>query len=409
MPVRSPTAACRRRFPALPAVLAAVLLVLGAGTHGHAAAPGRALSPAAPGSASPAAPGSASPSAAAGGSSRAGSPTAMFMPAPTQADLSDATLEVPEICALEKLPSEATQGATGTVTFSGGEAAPPPSLPEHRQSARTTIKNMTSSVLDGRPVAIATISCNYGGAYVDDAIVAYDSDLSLVATIEPRVFHADIEGRVDDVTIDAVSANAATGDLVLSMSRIGVYGDEGSHASPHSGSAKVLYTWAGRARGYTISDAVYTVGGDKKVRISRTEDVQAFVDAVIAHDDGTAAQWAAPALISALDNNAPYSGLTVRESYFPKGSTVGECRLLPPISVIGRKPEAFFDGGGSAVVEPSAPSTIVKGNSYQYEAGDIICGLGGAGSRSDEFSHWLMLRGKEDGSVEAYTPGPAGD
>jgi len=334
---------------------------------------------------------------------------AMFMPAPTQADLSDATLEVPEICALRTNPGDATQGAIGTVTFTSGKAESPPGDRSYLPLAATTIKEVTSSVIDGRPVAVATINCAYGTPYADDAIVVYDSSLSLVAAIDPRTLRGDLEGHIDDLTIDAVSANAVTGDLVLSISQIGVYGDEGSHASPHSGSAKVLYTWAGRARGYTISDAVYTVGGDKKVRISRTEDVQAFVDAVIAHDDGTAAQWAAPALISALDNNAPYSGLTVRESYFPKGSTVGECRLLPPISVIGRKPEAFFDGGGSAVVEPSAPSTIVKGNSYQYEAGDIICGLGGAGSRSDEFSHWLMLRGQEDGSVEAYTPGPAGD
>ena len=61
-----------------------------------------------------------------GGSSRAGSPTAMFMPAPTQADLSDATLEVPEICALRTNPGDATQGAIGTVTFSGGKAESPP-------------------------------------------------------------------------------------------------------------------------------------------------------------------------------------------------------------------------------------------------------------------------------------------
>ena len=401
MPVRSPTAACRRRFPALPAVLAAVLLVLGAGTHGHAAAPGRALSPSAAGSASPAAPGSASPSAAAGGSSRAGSPTAMFMPAPTQADLSDATLEVPEICALEKLPSEATQGATGTVTFSGGEAAPPPSLPEHRQSARTTIKNVTSSVLDGRPVAIATISCNYGGAYVDDAIVAYDSSLSLVATIEPRVFHADIEGRVDDVTIDAVSANAATGDLVLSMSRIGVYGDEGSHASPHSGSAKVLYTWAGGARGYTISDAVYTVGGDKKVRMPRVEDVQAAYDAIANHDDSAASQWMSPGLTSALQEKE-----ALRQAYFEAGRSVQECVLLSSSNSPDGKGVGtvyFSDGRKSELRSQGHAYVFVESNDYQ--AGDMICALGGARGElgaSDYVHRWIALHGKEDGGFEIY-------
>ena len=377
--MRLPTAPFRLRLSALLTAAATVFLLPGCpgvSAYGYAAS-------------------------ADGGSSRAGSPMAMFMPAPTQADLSDATLEVPEICALEKLPSEATQGATGTVTFSGGEAAPPPSLPEHRQSARTTIKNVTSSVLDGRPVAIATISCNYGGAYVDDAIVAYDSSLSLVATIEPRVFHADIEGRVDDVTIDAVSANAATGDLVLSMSRIGVYGDEGSHASPHSGSAKVLYTWAGRARGYTISDAVYTVGGDKKVRMPRVEDVQAAYDAIANHDDSAASQWMSPGLTSALQEKE-----ALRQAYFEAGRSVQECVLLSSSNSPDGKGVGtvyFSDGRKSELRSQGHAYVFVESNDYQ--AGDMICALGGARGElgaSDYVHRWIALHGKEDGGFEIY-------
>ena len=143
----STTAFFRLRLPALLTALATVLMLLGAGADGHAAPTGRPLSPVAPPSPSPGASAGASPSAtagaspsasagaspgassgaSAGGSSRAaGSPLAMFMPAPTLADLSDATLEVPEACALRTHPSEATPGTTGTVTFSGGKAESPP-------------------------------------------------------------------------------------------------------------------------------------------------------------------------------------------------------------------------------------------------------------------------------------------
>lgn len=129
----SPTALVRLRLPALLTVLATVVLLLGAGARGHAAPVSRALSPAAP---------TPSPSAPAGGFSRtAGSSLAMLVPAPTRADLSDATLEVPESCALRTSPSDATRGATGTVTFSGGQAASPPGAREYLPSATTTIRD----------------------------------------------------------------------------------------------------------------------------------------------------------------------------------------------------------------------------------------------------------------------------
>ena len=414
----STTAFFRLRLPALLTALATVLMLLGAGADGHAAPAGRPLFPAAPPSPSPgasagASPGAssgatagasvgASPGAAAGGSSRAaGSPLAMFMPAPTLADLSDATLEVPEACALRTNPSDAAPGKTGTVTFSGGKAESPPGDRSYLQFASTTIKDVTSSVIDGRPVAIATISCFYGGAYSDDGVVAYDSGLSLVAVIDPKTLDGDLEGQVYEVTIDAVSANAVTGDLVLSIGQIGVYGDEDYHAALHSGSAKLLYAWAGGARGYTLSDAVYMAGG-RKVRMPRTEDVQAFVDAVIAHNDDEAAQWATQDLISVLDNNALYSGFTVRESYFPKGSTVGECGLLPSVAEPdghGQSP-VYLSDGHKAMIRPRG-SQVVSGGYFQ--TGDIICVMNGAEG------NWLMLHGKEDGGVEVYTPGPAGE
>ena len=382
----SPTALVRLRLPALLTVLATVVLLLGAGARGHAAPVSRALSPAAP---------TPSPSATAGGSSQtAVSSLAMLMPAPTQADLSDATLEVPESCALRTSPSDATRGATGTVTFSGGQAASPPGAREYLPSATTTIKNVTSSVIDGRPVAVATISCFYGGAYTDDAIVVYDSGLSLVAAIDPKALREDIGGRIQDASIDAVFANAANGDLVLSLSRIGVYGDGPIHADLHSGSANALYTWAGGARGargYTVSDVVYTAGGTR-VRVPRTEDVQAFVDAVIAHDDDRAAQWATRDLMRSLDSHAQSTTTTIRDAYMPKGTTVEECGLLPSLTEPDSQgtSHVFLNDDHDVTIRPGG-SQVIPGAYYQ--AGDVMCVMSGAKGS------WLMLHGKEDGGV----------
>ena len=302
----SPAALFRLRLPALLTALATALLLpgclMGTSTYSYAAS-------------------------ADGGSSWASSPLAMLMPAPTLADLSDATLEVPEICALTKKSArDATRGATGKVTFKDGRATPAPGS-EAIDAAVTSLKEVTSSVIDGRPVAIATISCFYGGAYSDDGIVAYDSDLSLVAVIDPKTLDGDLEGQVYEVTIDAVSANAVTGDLVLSIGQIGVYGDEDYHAALHSGSAKLLYAWAGGARGYTLSDAVYMAGG-RKVRMPRTEDVQAFVDAVIAHNDDEAAQWAPPR--AGLGPQASSSGEALAGGSAGRATVVGV--LIDPMA-----------------------------------------------------------------------------
>ena len=377
--MRLPTAPFRLRLSALLTAAATVFLLPGCpgvSAYGYAAS-------------------------ADGGSSRAGSPTAMFMPAPTQADLSDATLEVPEICALRTNPGDATQGAIGTVTFSGGKAESPPGDRSYLPLAATTIKEVSSSVIDGRPVAVATISCAYGGAYADDAIVVYDSSLSLVAAIDPRTLRGDLEGHIDDLTIDAVSANAATGDLLLSISQIGVYGDESYHAARHSGSAKVLYTWAGGARGYTISDAVYTVGGDKKVRMPRVEDVQAFYTAVATHDDDTASKSATPEFMSALQRSD-----SKRQMHFSGGGAAPsiECVLLSSSST----PDAqgggtvyFSDGRKAEFSTRSFGYHLVRDNDYQ--PGDMMCALGGNGAGdSDLVYRWLDVRGKEDGSFEVH-------
>ena len=413
----STTAFFRLRLPALLTALATVLMLLGAGADGHAAPAGGPLFPAAPPSPSPGASAGASagaspsasagasagasPGASAGGSSRAaGSPLTMFMPAPTLADLSDATLEVPEACALRTHPSEATPGTTGTVTFSGGKAESPPGDQSYLQFASTTIKDVTSSVIDGRPVAIATISCFYGGAYSDDGVVAYDSGLSLVAAIDPRALRGDLEGHIDDLTIDAVSANAVTGDLVLSISQIGMYGDQPSHFAAHSGSANIFYTWASGAHGYTPSDVVYTIG-DKKVRMPRVEDVQAAYDAIANHDDSAASQWESPGLTSALQEKE-----ALRQAYFEAGSSVQECVLLSSSSSPDDKGVGtvyFSDGRKSELRSQGHAYVFVESNDYQ--TGDMICALGGARGElgaSDYVHRWIALHGKEDGGFEIY-------
>ena len=377
--VTSPTAPFRLRLPALLTALATALLLpgclMGTSTYSYAAS-------------------------ADGGSSWASSPLAMLMPAPTLADLSDATLEVPEICALTKKGArDATRGATGKVTFKDGKATPAPGS-EAIDAAVTSLKEVTSSAIDGRPVAVATINCAYGTPYADDAIAVYDSSLSLVAAIDPQTLRDDLEGHIDDVTIDVVSANAVTGDLVLSISQIGMYGDQPGHFVAHSGSANILYTWARGARGYMASDAVYTIG-DKKVRMPRVEDVQAAYDAIANHDDSAASQWESPGLTSALQEKE-----ALRQAYFEAGSSVQECVLLSSSSSPDDKGVGtvyFSDGRKTEVRSRGHAYVFVENNDYQ--AGDMICALGGGRGElgaSDFVHRWIALHGKEDGGFEIY-------
>ena len=373
----SPAALFRLRLPALLTALATAFLLpgclMGTSTYSYAAS-------------------------ADGGSSWASSPLAMLMPAPTLADLSDATLEVPEICALTKKSArDATRGANGKVTFKDGRATPAPGS-EAIDAAVTSLKEVTSSVIDGHPVAVATINCAYGTPYADDAIAVYDSSLSLVAAIDPQTLRDDLEGHIDDVTIDVVSANAVTGDLVLSISQIGMYGDQPGHFVAHSGSANILYTWARGARGYAASDAVYTIG-DKKVRMPRVEDVQAFYTAVANHDDDTASKSATPEFMSALQEND-----AMRQTYFWGTAPSIECVLLSSSST----PDAqgggavyFSDGRKAAFSTWLYGYHLVRDNDYQ--AGDMMCALGGdkAGDPGTVY-RWLDVRGKEDGSFEVH-------
>ena len=373
----SSAALFRLRLPALLTALATALLLpgclMGTSTYSYAAS-------------------------ADGGSSWASSPLAVLMPAPTLADLSDATLEVPEICALTKKSArDATRGATGKVTFKDGRATPAPGS-EAIDAAVTSLKEVTSSVIDGHPVAVATINCAYGTPYADDAIAVYDSSLSLVAAIDPQTLRDDLEGHIDDVTIDVVSANAVTGDLVLSISQIGMYGDQPGHFVAHSGSANILYTWARGARGYAASDAVYTIG-DKKVRMPRVEDVQAFYTAVANHDDDTASKSATPEFMSALQEND-----AMRQTYFWGTAPSIECVLLSSSST----PDAqgggavyFSDGRKAAFSTWLYGYHLVRDNDYQ--AGDMMCALGGdkAGDPGTVY-RWLDVRGKEDGSFEVH-------
>ena len=375
----SPAALFRLRLPALLTALATALLLpgclMGTSTYSYAAS-------------------------ADGGSSWASSPLAMLMPAPTLADLSDATLEVPEACALRTNPSDAAPGKTGTVTFSGGKAESPPGDRSYLQFASTTIKDVTSSVIDGHPVAVATINCAYGTPYADDAIAVYDSSLSLVAAIDPQTLRDDLEGHIDDVTIDVVSANAVTGDLVLSISQIGMYGDQPGHFVAHSGSANILYTWARGARGYAASDAVYTIG-DKKVRMPRVEDVQAFYTAVANHDDDTASKSATPEFMSAIQSDN-----SLRQMHFGSGGAAPaiECVLLSSSST----PDAqgggavyFSDGRKAAFSTWLYGFHVVRDNDYQ--AGDMMCALVGNGEGNPNTVYrWLDVRGKEDGSFEVH-------
>ena len=320
-------------------------------------------------------------------------------PAPSLDDLSNATLEVPEICALSKSTDEAVRGATGTVTLTDGRATPQPGS-KAIDAAVTSLKDVTAGAIDGRPVAVTTITCAYGTPYADDVIVVYDSDLSLVTAIEPRTLRTDVQGHIDDITIDAVSTDSDDGDLVLSISQIGMYGDQPSHFAAHSGSANIFYTWASGAHGYTPSDVVYTIG-DKKVRMPRVEDVQAFYTAVATHDDDTASKSATPEFMSALQRSD-----SKRQMHFSGGGAAPsiECVLLSSSST----PDAqgggtvyFSDGRKAEFSTRSFGYHLVRDNDYQ--PGDMMCALGGNGAGdSDLVYRWLDVRGKEDGSFEVH-------
>lgn len=319
--------------------------------------------------------------------------------APSAEELRNATLEVPERCGLRVSPSQASEQGRERVTFVDGQASG-----GSQQNARTTMKEVVTTVFEGRPAAVVRANCSYGGAYEDDFIMVYDPDHKLVAALDPVPHKQELGGSISDFTITSLSVFG--GSLHLSWNNIALYGDEDYHASRKSGSADGDFVWDGQR--FVATDLVFHTGqGD--VRLPRLEAVQDFVDAVVAHDDARAAQWAVPSLMSALDRNAPYSGFTVRESYFPKGSTVGECILLPAVgspNMLGMS-TVYFGNGRKASIRAGDASQIVQEGPYR--SGDIMCGLDRSADHSDRFGTWIMLRGRPDGGVEVYTPGPGSD
>ena len=320
--------------------------------------------------------------------------------APSAEELRNATLEVPERCGLRVSPSQASEQGRERVTFVDGQASG-----GSQQNARTTMKEVVTTVFEGRPAAVVRANCFYGGAYGDDFIMVYDPDRKLVAALDPVPHKQELGGSISDFTITSLSVFG--GSLHLSWNNIALYGDENYHASRKSGSADGDFVWDGQR--FVATDIVFHTGqGD--VRLPRLEAVQDFVDAVVAHDDAKAAQWAVPSLMSALDRHAPYSGFTVRESYFPKGSTVGECILLPAVSLpddLGMS-TVYFSNGRQAWIRAGDASQIVQEGPYR--SGDIMCELDSSADHSDKFvNYWIMLRGRPDGGVEVYTPGPGSD
>ena len=319
--------------------------------------------------------------------------------APSAEELRNATLEVPERCGLRVSPSEASEQGRERVTFVDGQASG-----GSQQNARTTMKEVVTTVFEGRPAAVVRANCFYGGAYKDDFIMVYDPDRKLVAALDPVPHKQELGGSISDFTITSLSVFG--GSLHLSWNNIALYGDENYHASRKSGSADGDFVWDGQR--FVATDIVFHTGqGD--VRLPRLEAVQDFVDAVVAHDDAKAAQWAVPSLMSALDRNAPYSGFTVRESYFPKGSTVGECILLPAVGPPNDRgmSTVYFGNGRQAWIRAGDASQIVQEGPYR--SGDIMCELDRSADHSDKFVNWIMLRGRPDGGVEVYTPGPGSD
>ena len=76
--------------------------------------------------------------------------------APGEDELMNATLEVPERCGLEVPPREASRQGRATITFVDGTATGAPPL-----YASMLIKDVSSTVFNGRPAAVVIINYAY--------------------------------------------------------------------------------------------------------------------------------------------------------------------------------------------------------------------------------------------------------
>lgn len=316
-------------------------------------------------------------------------------PAPSIADLANATIRVPPQCAA--FAHHSPGGSADTVTFSGGVAT------STEDAATITLKDRVVTTVSGSPraivsttvtdtpVAVVSMQCFGGGNYSSDSIGVYDGSRELVAGSDPWA-DGEIGGYVPDLRVEDLAVQERDSTISFTVPHIGVFGDESCHACAKSASADATYELS--TGGLTLSDIVYhTPSGS--VRPPDIDTLQTFVDAVSAGDDQKAANWAAADQMEGLDDTlgGPESTQTQRDAQFPTDSEVVGCALVGPLDDSIANTET--------VAGKPVPIFRVEG----MRAGDFVCPVVSEHSLQevmspsrDEYSVYLVVHSDDRGN-----------
>lgn len=308
-------------------------------------------------------------------------------PAPTLADLANATIRVPPQCAA--FAHHSPGGSADTVTFSGGVAT------STEDAATITLEDRVTTTVSGTPVAVVSMRCFGGGNYSSDSIGVYDGSLDLVAGAEPAA-DGEVGGYVPDLQVQDLEAQEQDSTVSFTVPAIGVFGDGSCHACTKSASAALTYRLSTGA--LTLSDIVYRTPSGS-VRPPDVATLQTFVEAVSTGDDRKAATWAAADQMKGLDDHlgGPGNTQTQRDAQFPTDSRVVGCALVGPLDdsisnteTVAGKPVPVFEVDG-------------------MRAGDFVCPVVSEHSvqevmapTRDEYSVYLVVHSDDQGNPFVY-------
>ncbi|WP_285297542.1 hypothetical protein [Actinomyces israelii] len=316
-------------------------------------------------------------------------PTGDTAPAPDLEDMKGSTLEVPDLCKTAGSQDPAT-GKTmaafvdGVATGSSAVGAPP----------TATMTALRPGVFDGSPVAITVLRCYGGGNTVFDVVAAYDSDKTLIGSVD-HVVKDDI-GESPDLVVKNLRSVGNT--LVYTVPGIKVAGDAACHACEGSAEATVTDQWDGDS--LEITDVLYRLPSGA-VRIPSAQDVQTAYDAIASDDRAVEDELVEPKALNALDQHlgaGQNRSSTARAVQFPTGGRVVGC----------------------ALAGPSGSPYSTNGSGRASAPGDIICPVttddptmpwlhprpdGGPGRGA--YASWLILRADETGKYQVVDIGRA--
>ena len=308
--------------------------------------------------------------------------------APDQEDLKNSTLEVPDLCKPAGTQDPVT-GKTmaafvdGTATGTAPGAAPP----------SATMRALQPGVFDGSPVAITVLRCYGGGNTVLDVIAAYDSDKTLIGSVD-HVVKDDI-GETPDLVVKNVRPVGNT--LVYTVPGIKVAGDAACHACEGGAEATVTDQWDGDS--LEITDVLYRLPSGA-LRIPSAQDVQTAYDAIASDDRTVEEELIEPTALDALDQHLGAgrdAASTTRAVQFPAGGRVVGC----------------------ALAGPSGTSYGTSGNGRAMSPGTIVCPVTTDDPAKpwlhpkpdrygqDAYASWLILSADETGRYKVVDIGRA--